>query len=140
MGTGATERTGAILNKGNWEKDSRSALAALINKAHCRQKVEVKPTVLCDESEARQQQLRADRVRLNNAIIAPLHTAATLALYDDCPRLLAHQSPTSWMRSMTWQILLPASAPQFSNSPAQGKLVPQDPQLRTRICLDEKDN
>ncbi len=81
--------------------------------------------VLCDELEARQQQWRADRVRLNNAIIAPLHTAATLAL-DDYARALQPLADNfdALYDAADTLARLRSTILQLA---AQGKLVPQDP-------------
>jgi type I restriction enzyme S subunit len=93
---------------------------------------------LCDELEARQQARRASRVRLNNATLAPLNNAASLApeefgeaavhLANNFAALYDSAETVSKLRSTILQLAV------------QGKLVPQDPQDEPTSALLDKIN
>jgi type I restriction enzyme S subunit len=91
---------------------------------------------LCDELEARQQARRESRVRLNNATLAPLNNAASLApeefeqasvrLSNNFTTLYDSAETINRLRSTILQLAV------------QGKLVLQDPHDKTASVLLER--
>jgi type I restriction enzyme, S subunit len=91
---------------------------------------------LCDELEVRLQQRRESRLRLNNATLAPLNNAASLApeefdqasvrLADNFATLYDSVDTVAKLRSTILQLAV------------QGKLVPQDPSDEPALALIQR--
>ncbi len=118
----ASRTTIAILNKGKWERiliplpplEEQKRIVARVDEL----------MRLCDELEKRQQARRESRVRLNNATLAPVNNAASLApeefeqastrLADNFASLYESAETVGKLRSTILQLAV------------QGRLVPQD--------------
>ncbi len=130
----SSRTTIAILNKGKWERIP-VPLPPLEEQKRIVAKVD-ELMRLCDELEARQQAKRESRVRLNNATLAPLNNATSLApeefeqaavcLADNFAALYDSAETVGKLRSTILQLAV------------QGKLVPQDPDDEPASALFER--